>query len=668
MIRRTRYIIALLTFGVLLAACLGPESNVPTPTPRRRPTAAAATAPPSGTSTTVSSTPAPAPSAPAGTPSPAPQAETPAPGAAAATSKPDYPGIWGIWGKEVSKADKPWYKGRIVTVSWDEIEPADNQFDWTALDKDINSVAADGLYVMVLVYTGRQTPEWIYGTGVPRVQTDFNGGSSYPYYLNDNNGDGDGDDVGEFRYYFKRMIAKVAQHLNELNNSGSLPSYHRIVASQGPIGASGDPHPYQVAGATGNKGEDKVASFGEGTQYAISDSAWRAYEKEMFQYAYDQYKATKPEIHILLNVADDKPLYDWGLAQLPGVWVKYNRVGDRYQNNREFNDVKASSGSWTWEPVSEFNNGLAYRSRSEMDLTEQGWFTEAPVWNMYWTNLWGLHTGMDIHNILDADLQNPAFYDGFAFYSKYAGYKDPRDSVGVWVALRDGLDMADTERFPENVYGREKRGQNKDRYLAIVNAFAPYGVQQNDVDALNQTSWKALNDVGWRIYPGNYQMWLYQKDPNETSQGLWRVGPQDQPYGRFARRFDHASGKDRMSFDIDDRFFFGQPLNGAYPVTIRVVYFDQGTGQWALTYDAVGQPDKTAVVVTKTNTGRWKEQTITIGDGYFGNRGPSQSDLSLLNLDGQDDTFHMIEISRQTGFRTGYFGDADTPRTTDSTP
>jgi hypothetical protein len=95
-------------------------------------------------------------------------------------------------------------------------------------------------------------------------------------------------------------------------------------------------------------------------------------------------------------------------------------------------------------------------------------------------------------------------------------------------------------------------------------------------------------------------------------------------------------------------------------VTIRVVYLDEGTGQWALKYDAQGEIQKTAYIVTKTNSGRWKEQTVTIDDGYFGDRGPNKADLALVSLDGEDDTFHMIEVTRATGFRTGYFGDAGT--------
>lgn len=576
----------------------------------------------------------------------------------ATQSKPDYPGIWGVWGSGVHTEGRPWLKGHVITVNWNDIEPADGQFDWSALDRKIDKITELDLYVMVLVYVGRHSPEWLYHAGVPRVASDHKGGSSYPYYLNDNNRDGDGDDPGEFRFYFKRMIAVVARHLDQLNNDATRASYQRIIAIQGPVGASGDPQPYERETGTriGSNGW-----FGEGTPYAISKREWDAYQKEMLQFYYDQYQATQPRIHTLLNIGDDKAMYDWGLANLPGVWIKYGRIGDRYQNNREYNDPQASSGAWIWEDVREFRDGVAHRSRSEMDLTQFGWFTAAPVWNMYWTNLWGLHTGLDIHNIVAEDLENLAFVEAFTFFTTYAGYKDPRDSPGAWIALRDGLDAADTERFPERTYGRVKNGQNEQRYLDIASAFAADGARQDDPAALKKTSFDALNDVGWKIYPDNYQMWLHQIDPHETSRGMWRVGPKDQPYGRFARRFDVATNKNSMYFDIDDRFFFDQPLNGAYAVTIRVVYLDQGTGRWALAYDAIDDPQKTAAVITKTDTGRWKEHTITLRDGYFGNRGPRNADLVLLSVDGEDDIFHMLEVTRATGFRTGYFGDGDAP-------
>jgi hypothetical protein len=151
-------------------------------------------------------------------------------------------------------------------------------------------------------------------------------------------------------------------------------------------------------------------------------------------------------------------------------------------------------------------------------------------------------------------------------------------------------------------------------------------------------------------------LYLHQLEAEATSVGLWRVGPKDQPYGRFARRFDHAAGKDAMAFDLADGFF-GEPHNGRYPVEVRVVYFDEGKGRWALQYDAMSNPQKTAVEVTKKGTNRWQEVRVTIADGAFNNRGPQRSDLRLVNLDAEDDTFHLVEITRATGDRKGHWGD-----------
>jgi hypothetical protein len=156
----------------------------------------------------------------------------------------------------------------------------------------------------------------------------------------------------------------------------------------------------------------------------------------------------------------------------------------------------------------------------------------------------------------------------------------------------------------------------------------------------------AVAEGGYRIWPDNYGMFLEQIDPNGTSHGYWRVGSKDQPYGRFARGFRHADGKDVMAFRLESGFFTDpQPAEGR-AVTIRVVYFDKGRGQWALKYDAVDDRQKTAMVVHKTDSGSWKEAIATIVDGRFARRGPKGADLLLVNLDDEDDVFHMIELRR----------------------
>ena len=73
------------------------------------------------------------------------------------------------------------------------------------------------------------------------------------------------------------------------------------------------------------------------------------------------------------------------------------------------------------------------------------------------------------------------------------------------------------------------------------------------------------------------------------------------------------------------------------------------------------RPPTTALRVRKTNTGRWLERTVEISDGYFGNRCPRKSDLMLVNTDAEDDIFHMVEMTRETGDRKGYWGDGLKP-------
>ena len=81
-------------------------------------------------------------------------------------------------------------------------------------------------------------------------------------------------------------------------------------------------------------------------------------------------------------------------------------------------------------------------------------------------------------------------------------------------------------------------------------------------------------------------------------------------------------------------------------VTVRVVYYDEGEGSWALVYHASGDTEKTAYTLTKTNTAQWKEKVITISDGMFTNGLDKNADLMLVNTDSNDDIFHMVEINK----------------------
>jgi hypothetical protein len=157
-----------------------------------------------------------------------------------------------------------------------------------------------------------------------------------------------------------------------------------------------------------------------------------------------------------------------------------------------------------------------------------------------------------------------------------------------------------------------------------------------------------FNDVGWLIWPGNYSRFLEQIDADATSIPLWRVGgritPTSSIYSRFARGFEHVSGKDAMYFRLHEGF-----SQDAKPkvMTITVVWYDRQAGStWRLNYDAGSSAMKTAVTVTGKGDNKWHHEVVTLKDAVFRRGGTKGSDLALVNADEKNDIFSLIEVHR----------------------
>ncbi len=542
-------------------------------------------------------------------------------------------GVWWRGGRGAAELKKkaPYVKGVFASIKWRDLEPADNQFDWKRFRSMLQEYADAGLYMQLMVMVGPDAPRWLFDAGVPLVKTTETLNprglphfTEFPFYLDETH-----------KRYYHRMIREVAGFVD------TLPPGVRskILFIQTAEGCTGDEGGYK-----GNPIDPR---------YELPEEKWNAFKFETWKLFDELYRGKKPPIHILTNSGNQGQYDRWLRDNLPQWWRKAGNPGHGYQLNNE-KDMMAFFDPLINHPES----GTLIRARSEMDEMFKGWFQEAPVWNLYWLNLWGLHFGLDIlqHG---ADAFEEPHREGFELYDRYGGQKDAATSPGAWCALRDGLDAADSKRFPAAAFGsgklrgtREEQAAGLQRTIAIAKAFERFGAIQGDPEkgmavVMQNRSAKRMNDVGWNIEAGNYQRYLTQYDPNGTSQGYWRVGSKDQPYGRFARGFDAAAGKNAMYFDIADRFFGGKPLAAARPVRLRVVYFDAGNGSWEIRYDARGNPVKTALAVRNTNTGRWKEAAVTVMDAHMGNRCEHAADVMLVNTSKENTLFHMIEVVRQ---------------------
>lgn len=553
----------------------------------------------------------------------------------AAASGAQIQDAYGIWvrGSRYDLKEFP-YRGVEIDLKWEDVQPSENVFAWKDFDEALERAAGLGLYACVGINVGPMSPAWLYDKGIPKVMTPSHRARKgpYPYYL----------DPRHVAYYH-RLIEEFGKHVRGL--PPRLTS--RIIFVQVKTGSTGDEAPY--------KGEPLPA------RYAITAREWRDFRLAAFQKflaAFQQ--GPGPVIPMLFNALsspDDTLLWDWVSANVKGGWGhKQPGSGQCYQLNDEIDRVQKLLPHLV-DPAPGVPELF---TRCEMDQTwNKGHHINAyPAMGFYWTALSALHSGLSIWNLTttarDWCRENNS-WEAARFFAKYAGQTHSPTATGAFCALREGLDASDTEKFPESEFGAAARN-NRARYIAICKAHASHGAKMDDVDGViagqmvQRFQQKGFNDAGWRIFPGNYERFLHQIDAGRTSAGWWRVGgavtPSTPVYARFARGFDHAHGKDAMYFDIKDSFFSGKPLNGACPVTVRIIYYDKGSGRWALEYDAAGNPRKTACIVTKTDSGTWKEQTVRLTDGYFGNRGPHGADLMLTNTDAEDDIFHMIEVTK----------------------
>jgi len=527
------------------------------------------------------------------------------------------------WDGRVGNDTYPGMKGVPIVVAWKELEPRDGEFQWHLIDDIIEKCAANGLYTFSMVWYLPPNPEWLYEKGVPCVEIDTFKTRS----------DGDFDRIpypfsDKYEFYFHRAIDAVADHLRSLPlNLSKWYLFH-----QGTTSSTGDGYCY--------KGTPKDP------KYHIPRDKWKEdYCKKEALYQIKAFTDTsngKPPVPLLINALDA----EFFAKHCPGMVLKSGTGSHFYHQNT------CKTRCEQYRPWMSDKNVLKrpvyIRGEGEgAFLRPEGWFLKNPLMNFYWSALYALHMGIDIWNVGGGALEMPELYMAFDTFNKYAGHKLAAKSPVAFCAFRDSLNADNTERFPEDEFGKYSTS-NTDRCLKIQEKFADRGAIIEDLDAVlagrgKSRARKGYNDVGRDRIEDNYCRFLHQIDANETSVGWWHVGPQYQPYGRFARGFDHASGKDAIYLAFDEEFFAVEP---AGRLKIRIVWFDRDDSEWKLVYDAKDNPQKTALTVKGTDCGRWVTEIVTIENALMQRRGPRGSDIALLGANGKDCIFHMVDVER----------------------
>lgn len=343
----------------------------------------------------------------------------------------------------------------------------------------------------------------------------------------------------------------------------------------------------------------------------------------------------------------------WIISQCPGAMIKQGIVSHGYQLNGELDlwrDWKASGLDKA------FSRGELAVEPNPRNGTYGNW-AYSPAWSLQANAEWALTWGLSMWNLYAGFLSNKTFAPTLDFFNRHASSTTVETATAAFIGFRDSLDTTDTERFPvvefgpvHLTYGHTDQ-LNGTRMHNIANTMARYGARQDGEEARSQNSvvqkkGMHLNDVCWRCWPGNYGRYIKQLDPLGSSVGRWRLGPKDQPHGRFARALEHESGKDSINLQLDAAFgsLYRDVATQELAVTISVVYFDEGFGSWAL---RVGGLDTPMLQVKKTNTKTWltAAANTSLPATVSGGKG---LDMSLRSVcyapDCDNDVFSLLEV------------------------
>ncbi|MEI7532771.1 MAG: T9SS C-terminal target domain-containing protein [Verrucomicrobiae bacterium] len=552
------------------------------------------------------------------------------------------PSSFGVWdrGNQFDPKDYPFLKGLAFNQAWEEVEKQPGVFDWSKLDQAMESAVQRNQFIYLALGVGPDAPKWIYAKGVPEVKTDNQIHDSwpvYPFYPSP-----------AYKTFFQRLITEFGKHIR----SYPKEKQERIAFIQVKTGCTGDECAY--------KGDVVEKKF----DLPVKSPAWREFRLWAFDVFVKTFQGASahPQISLMFNNAspgeDDgsgngyQKEWEWVMANAKGgVGIKIAGSGRGHHLSGEQTKIA------TWQPRLIGAKGTPLFARSEMDQTWQcAWYQLNVPLSFYWGALTGLQNGQSIWDISAGALQSckeQGFDYSFYFFNRYAGQIQPRTATDAFCALHKGLDAADTKAYPEAKFG-EATPKNVERMLKICAEFSKYGASVDDKKALllNQSKQRekqtGFNDVGWDIWADNYGRFLYQIDADATSIPLWRVGglitSTSSIYSRFARSFEHASGKDAMYFKLHDGFSAdAQPK----VMSITVVWYDAQVGStWKLDYDAGKPTMKTGLSVTGKGDKQWHFETVTLNDAELRHGGTKGSDLALLNTDDKDDIFSLIEVHR----------------------
>ena len=554
--------------------------------------------------------------------------------------------LYGIWDRgggvdDYSDPKADFVKGIETSLSWKDIQTnGPTSWDFSAFQQILDVGVANKKMVRFSINVGPDSPSWLYTNGVPLVEVTIKKDKldkfdKYPYYLNT-----------KYKTYFYELIKKFSLFLrNQPQEKFSFIAFVQVKT-----GATGDEAPYKGTAVN--------------NIYDISSKDWEEFRLEAFGKFKEYFNdVTDRKIVLTFNNVDpvDEPLaYNYVMNNLD-LSLGFGIKGGAYNRGHHLSDEQIYKNQWNPflinQKVSPLNpKGIKLFSASEMDQSwTKGYFALNFEIGFYWSALGGINTGLSCSNISVGAMKyafaNPGIIEIFKMYNRYAQQVYPATVTTAFSVFHEGLNSANTVKFPESIYG-EAKNSNLSRYTKICNAYKSRGARMDDLDSaakgqVYQRDYQnGYNDAGWNIAEGNIERFMTQIDADATSIGLFRVRGDitstSSKYDRFARSFENSTGKNTMYFKFDPEVFTNSTPKS---LKFKIIWLDKTAGStWTFTYKSTSGSKK-AVQFIGLGNNTWKEENFTVTDSVIDQTGEKGSDFTLVNTDSNDDIFNGIEVA-----------------------
>jgi Beta-galactosidase len=440
-------------------------------------------------------------------------------------------GIYALWVPNEAAAERmralPFVRGGQIVVQWAKLEPEPGRYDFSALDAQLATMAKRG-WRATLQVNGNVKPEWLFAQ-VPYVKEKLHQQVRDPR--------------GTLMFWHPRfqeahlaMIEALARHLKASPHRGNLLG---LRLNFNAIGTEQLRVPAELA-------DPAKWVFPEGVSRAgvlrYSDAVRTEYEEKVVA-AYDRHFADWATVFVRNNIDDEVE-----------VRIASKLNAGRLSLFHTSSEVEPRSRSTERQYGLFYEYGRAGRTMAYAEPWASAWgehggktdprWCSPAQWN-YWTLLLNLHCGVSVIGEYFANLNyaatgehagdapvSPAsagpreFAAAYTWAADYIGlHHRPAASPGAWVAFRENF---------------EAKAANE------------------NVPAANRKLAR---------FTGDYD-WLMHRVAGDGSVGVGPVGPPDQRFGAFARRFP-AGAEAKLALDSE----FRNTLQAG--ARVRVIYLDE---------------------------------------------------------------------------------------------